>query len=323
VDEGSLAHLLKAQEGIVARRQLLENGANPHDIRRLLRRRGLARVHPGVYANHTGPLTWRQRAWAGVLYAGPEAALDAESALHAEHGTCRGHALDDARINVAVDATRTVKNVDGIRIRRVAALAGKVRWSSSPPRLRVEDATLHAALDTNDLHARYEVLASSVRSRSTTAQRLIDVVNARARLPHRRWLLAALIDLRDGSCSVLEREYLTKVERAHGLPRSRRQPPDRDGEGRRVYRDVVYEEFGTFVELDGRVHEDPEQRDQDLERDLDLAVEERAALRLGWRQVVRRSCRTAARIGRLLQRRGWLGTLAACGPECPIGRDSD
>ncbi len=135
--------------------------------------------------------------------------------------------------------------------------------------------------------------------------------------------MAALVDLRDGSCSVLEREYLTKVEQAHGLPRSRRQPPDRDGEGRRVYRDVVYEAFGTLIELDGRVHEDPEQRDHDLERDLDLAVAERAAIRLGWGQVVRRSCRTAARIGRLLQRRGWPGAPIQCGPECPIGREGD
>ncbi len=314
---------MRLQEGIVARRQLLEVGACPHDIRRLLRRRDLVRVHPGVYANHTGPPSWSQRAWAAVLYAGPAAALDAESALRAENGSCRGRAADDAPINVAVDATRTVKEVDGIRIRRVVALAGKVRWSRSPPRLRVEDATLHAALDTHDLHARYEVLASSVRSRSTTAQRLIDAVVNRARLPQRRWLMAALIDLRDGSCSVLEREYLTKVEQAHALPRSRRQPPDRDGAGRRVYRDVVYEEFDTVIELDGRVHEEPELRDQDLERDLDLAVEERAALRLGWGQVVRRSCRTAARIGRLLQRRGWLGAPTACDPECPIGRDGD
>ncbi len=303
MDEDSLARLLKAQEGIVARRQLLEIGACPHDIRRLLRRRDLVRVHPGVYASHTGPLSWRERAWAAVLYAGPAGALDAGSALRAENGKDGGRTADDGPIRVAVDATRTVKDVEGIRVRRVAALAERVRWSSSPPRLRVEDATLHAALDTHDLHARYEVLAASVRSRSTTAQRLIDVVNARARLPQRRWLLAALIDLRDGSCSVLEREYLTKVEQAHGLPRSRRQPPDRDGEGRRVYRDVVYEAFGTVIELDGRVHEDPEQRDHDLERDLDLAVEERAAIRLGWGQAVRRSCRTAARVGKLPNRR--------------------
>lgn len=188
MEEGELARLLKVQDGIVARRQLMEIGACPHDIRRLLRRRDLVRVHPGVYANHNGPLSWRQRAWAAVLYAGPAAALDAESALRAENGSRGGRAAEDAPIRVAVDATRTVKDVDGIRVRRVGALAGRVRWSSSPPRVRVEDATLHAALDTLDSRARYEVLAASVRSRSTTAQRLIDAVNGRARLPHRRWL---------------------------------------------------------------------------------------------------------------------------------------
>ena len=42
-------------------------------------------VHPGVYVNHTGELTWLQRAWAAVLFAWP-AALSHDSALRAADG---------------------------------------------------------------------------------------------------------------------------------------------------------------------------------------------------------------------------------------------
>ena len=50
----------------------------------MLRRREWARVHPGVYVAHTGPLSWPQRAWSAVLLVAP-AALSGSSALHA-HG---------------------------------------------------------------------------------------------------------------------------------------------------------------------------------------------------------------------------------------------
>src|SRR6478735_11003645 len=75
-----LEELLHLQSGVVARRQLLASGALPHDIARLVRRRSLTRVHPGVYVDHTGAPTWRQRAWAACLYHWP-AALAGPSAL--------------------------------------------------------------------------------------------------------------------------------------------------------------------------------------------------------------------------------------------------
>lgn len=76
-------HLLRfVQEGVVSRRQLHRLDYRPHDIERMLRRRELARVHPGVYVDHTGPPSWEQRAWAAVLVHEP-AALTRRSALPA------------------------------------------------------------------------------------------------------------------------------------------------------------------------------------------------------------------------------------------------
>jgi hypothetical protein len=43
------------QDGVVARRQLLELGTTPQEIRGLPRRRELVRVYAGVYVIHNGP----------------------------------------------------------------------------------------------------------------------------------------------------------------------------------------------------------------------------------------------------------------------------
>ena len=80
--------LLAEQGGVIARRQLLELGVSSNDLARLVRRRELARVHPGVFCDHTGPLTWHQRAWAAVLFCG-RSALSHQSAIRAAEGPGR------------------------------------------------------------------------------------------------------------------------------------------------------------------------------------------------------------------------------------------
>jgi hypothetical protein len=62
LDAPALASLLRGQSGIVSRRQVLELGGSDADIAARLSRREWARVHPGVYVDHTGPLSWEQRA---------------------------------------------------------------------------------------------------------------------------------------------------------------------------------------------------------------------------------------------------------------------
>jgi hypothetical protein len=61
------AGLFDMQRGVVSRRQLLAHGLKAGTVRRLLRRRELTLVHPGVYVDHTGQLTWLERARAAVL----------------------------------------------------------------------------------------------------------------------------------------------------------------------------------------------------------------------------------------------------------------
>ncbi len=125
-------------------------------------------------------------------------------------------------------------------------------------------------------------------------------------------------DVAQGSCSVLEHAFLLRVERAHGLPRARRQTVELVSGGGRVYRDVDYGRL--LVELDGRLHHDSaEARDRDFERDLDAAMLGQETVRLSWGQVFQRPCSTAAKLARILRQRGWLGAATACGPGCDAG----
>ncbi|WP_207792813.1 hypothetical protein [Nocardioides acrostichi] len=92
-----IARLLRQQDGVVARRQLLAiDDVDRTAVTRTIRRRELVTVHAGVYVGHNGSLTWLQRAWTAVLWAGPEAALTGESALRAYDGP--GRTGRDARV---------------------------------------------------------------------------------------------------------------------------------------------------------------------------------------------------------------------------------
>ncbi len=312
-----LAQLLSLQDGVIARRQALAAGGTETGIRRLLRRRAWVAVHPGVYVDHTGPLSWDQRAWAAVLIASP-AALGGWSAVRAHEGA-RARGFDEsAPIEVLVPHDRHPAPVTGVRFRRTRRFADTVQPHLHPPRQRYDDAVLELADHaSSDLRA-IAVLADACGSRRTTPSRLRDRLDAVRRLRRRTWLRAILRDLADGACSVLEHAYLVDVERAHGLPRGRRQERGQDGAGRSTYRDVVYAgpSWRQYVELDGRMfHDSGSARDRDLERDLDAALDRVGTVRLGYGQVLGRPCSTAAKVGLLLQQRGWEGRPTRC-PAC-------
>lgn len=306
----SVEELLDLQAGVVRRAQLLEAGLKPHDVRGLLRR-NWRMVHPGVYVNHTGPLTWVQRTWAAVLAVWP-AVLCGESALRAAEGPGRRQRSDV--IHVAIRSGRNVVVPRGVRVSRMEHLDARALWNTSPPRLRYEEATLDVALDAATEFDAIAVLANAVQGRRTTAARMLSSLAGRQRVARRGWLRSILRDIAEGTCSVLEHGYLTRVERAHGLPRARRQGAEATS-SRRIYRDVEYDTL--IVELDGRLfHDSARGRDADFERDLDAAVDGRDTIRLSWGQVFDRPCSTAGKVGILLDKRGWRGRPVPCGPAC-------
>lgn len=224
----------------------------------------------------------------------------------------------DGPIHVAIDADRRMADIDGVRIHRVCNLSASVQWNLGPPRVRFEDTVLELAHRARGRCDVIGILTDAVNRRRTTPGRLRDALRRRSRTRRRRWIIRLLDDLERGTCSVLEHGYLTRVERAHGLPRASRQRV-RESEKGREYRDVDYDEFGLVVELDGRTgHDSWAAGARDADRDLDDHAAGREVVRLRWAQVFDRSCRTAGRIALILRRRGWTGTPRRCGPDCSM-----
>ncbi len=311
--------LLDLQEGVIARRQALACGQTPTDVARRLRRREWAAVHPGVYVNHTGPLTWRQRAWAAVLACG-HAALDGWSAIRAHEGPGRRHRDGSGPIDVVLPRGHRPAPLAGVRVRESRTFDESAQLHLSPPRLRYDDAIIGLADRASHDLERVAILADACGGRRTTAGRLLSRIEQLSRLRHRALMTAVLADAAEGTRSVLEHAYLVRVERAHGLPRGLRQVVAQGADGRRMYRDVVYggrsPRWRQVVELDGRLgHDSTTDRDRDLERDLDAALERADTVRLGYGQVLARPCATAAKMGRLLRMRGWTGQATTC-PAC-------
>ena len=268
-------------------------------------------MHRGVYVSHTGPLTWVQRLWAALLHAAPAVAAD-ESALIL-HGLARPDAL--AAIHVAVAPERRLQGAPGIVVHRISHLDRQTLQARSPARLRLEAAVLRTASRAPDEATAVGLLADAVRSRRTTTTRLASSLEAMSRLKRRQLLREVLVDVEAGATSVLEHRYLSRVERAHGLPRAIRQRRVK-AHDRVTYRDVEYLDGAVIVELDGRLgHEQVVDRWADLERDIASAVSGSITLRLGWLQVLS-PCRVAVAVGRLLQHSGWRGRLTPCGPRC-------
>lgn len=300
------AVLAARQDGVVSRAQLVAAGAVDHDVRRWVRRRLLVPVHRGVFVNHTGELSWSQRAWAAVLATTPSA-LDGWSALRASG--LKVERPDDV-VHVAVAASRRVRAPEGVVLRRVHDLEQRVRWSASPPRLRLEEAVLHVAATAADDLTAVGILTDAVQARHTTATRLRSVLDGRERWPRRAVLTDVLVGLEQGTHSVLEHAYLRRVEQAHGLPRGVRQgtlPGNGD-----AY-DVLYEGPRVVVELDGRsYHSLARDRYRDLERDARVVRAGYLPLRLGWLQLLGTPCETARRIGEVFRSRGWVGDVRPC-----------
>ncbi|WP_082682804.1 hypothetical protein [Mycobacterium sp. GA-1285] len=312
---GCVEAITASQDGVVARRQVLDAGGTDFDIARLVRRRELTPLERGVYVGHSGRLTQTQRHWAAVLAFWP-AALAHASALPDPPTTV---------VHVAVDEARHLRPLPRVVLHRVPDFAQRAELDRSPPAIRLEHAlidVMSSELRDEDTAAAFAVLARVCATRRTTPQRILQALETRRRVSGRRTLEEMLTDLRDGACSVLERGYLHRVERSHGLPRGERQLRS-TATGRSTFQDVHYERQGVVVELDGRAfHESPRDRDRDALRDLaELSRSDVVTIRLTYGLVFGDACRTAQLIGDLLRRRGWAGqrrSCPACRPAVPL-----
>ncbi|WP_158548134.1 type IV toxin-antitoxin system AbiEi family antitoxin domain-containing protein [Desertihabitans brevis] len=284
--------------GVVTRAEAEQHGLSRRVVGRLTRD-GL--WHPlgrGTYLTTAQPPDWTARAWAGLRVGDAGSLLGGRAAAHV-------HGLLDAPdvIDVWVRGPRAPQSGGPWRFRldRLSRRTGPSR----PPTLCVEETVLDLAgvLPAAGL---VDLLFSVALSRRTTARRVRAAMARRGRVPQRALLGDLLAEVAEGVESPLERLYRTDVESAHGLPRPRRQHRS-DG----TRRDVVYEDFGVVVELDGALwHRARVFRD--MRRDNRNQLRGRPTLRYGWQDTVADPCYVAAQVGLLLRQRGWDGTFRRC-----------
>jgi hypothetical protein len=322
MDPSSIPARLARQSGVVARAQVLHAGDTPSDISRRLRRREWVRVLPGIYLDHTGEPTWLQRCWVGVLYHWP-AALAGTTAIRAVVGPGWRRHDDGGPIELAVPQRRHVVARPGFLITRPSGFLDRVHWNADPPHLRLDHAGVDVASRLRDPFETVAFLADLCQTRHTAPSRLRAVIAGRGKVRQRSVLDEVLTDLDAGTCSVLEREFLHRVELPHGLLTPSRQRL-RAAPGVSALHDVEYDDLGVVVELDGRLfHDSAGRRDRDLDRDLVAAIAGATTVRLGWGQVLARPCVTAARLALVLRRHGWEGAPLPCSPSCALAEPGD
>ncbi len=306
------------QQGMFTRAQAVAHGIDDNTLARRCRNRQIQRIHQGVYADFTGPLPWSARVWAAWLACGPDAALTADTAL-------RWHGLSgdwqDSPIHLAVPQNRRIERRSGIRLTRHQDLSSWLVGGREPYVVRLEIAVLTAAARRLDPDRRAAIVLDACRQRRTTPDRLLAELNQLPRLRGRKLLMPVLSDAAYGVQSFLEQVYLTRVERAHGLPTGTRQVRATSSStvGLPVeYRDVEYVPYELIIELDGRAgHADATSTWRDMRRDNAATLQGKTTLRFGY-QLVTDPCGTAGQVGAALALRGWTGTPTPCSPTCSL-----
>jgi hypothetical protein len=242
-----LRELAQFQHGILTRDQARQGGLTKDVIRSRVRQERWQRMHAGVYAAFSGEPGRTAVLWAAVLRAGPGAMLSYHTAAELAGLTDAPSTL----MHVTIPASRRITGSPGLVI-HLSSRADQIRHPAlAPARTRIEDTVLDLTQLATTAEAAYDWMTRALGRRLTTQPRLRAAMALRHRLRWRRDLTGALAADWAGVHSGLEYRYLRDVERPHALPPGTRQALARHA-GRNEYRDVLYEEYGVAVELDGR-----------------------------------------------------------------------
>ena len=302
----------RRQAGVLTRTQVLEAGRSAAWLRWRLADHDWVRVLPGTYVTHTGPLVWRTRAWAAVLYAGPGAALGLGSAGF-EHRVVR---REPHVVQVVVPSGRKVRDQAWVTVHRRADLATCV-VRSSPPRTRVDETVVDLLPSRTDPEAVIGLLCDGLRN-GAHPQTLRELLLARPRWRWRGLALPALQECETGIESPLEHRCHRDVLRAHGLPPFDLQVRQKL-DGWWIRADARCAAFATRIELDGRLAHPDGRTDDDTWRDNEVVIgTDDRTLRYRWRHVAGHPCLTAGQTAAALRAGGWTGGARRCGPACTV-----
>jgi hypothetical protein len=292
--------------GVVHLDQARAAGLSDRNLDRLVAGGRWQRVHPRVYATYSGPLTVAARRYAAVMYAGKDAALS-----HWTAADRLGFGRPSAAVHVIVPIVRRVHQQPGLVIHRSRTLAPAEIRMGPPPYTSVERTVTDLLPEMASADAAIGLVADAVRSRRSSAERLRRAVGSGpTTLRWRGVILDVLPDVERGAESPLEVRD-ARIRRTHGLPQGSRQVT-RGAEGSE-HLDVVIEEYGVHVELDGRLgHDHATEIWRDMDRDNRSELQRLRHLRYGWADLVGRPCRVAIQQATVLGQQGWPGPFRPC-----------
>ena len=188
-----------------------------------------------------------------------------------------------------------------MRVRRSRLLPGKATVHDGWPITTAADTVLDLVAEMRSPHDVVALLTDACRSKAVTAEEILKAMGRRKRQRHRQLVKDVLADVVGGVESILEHKYLVRVERAHGLPRGRRQVKARARRCPDLSRTSSYDEFDTVVELDGRLGHEGSGRHRDRRRDNAGTVQRKATLRYGHADLTE-PCEAAPEVATVLRR---------------------
>lgn len=267
------------------------------------------RLHQGVYLTHSGPVSWLARAHGALLLSEPGSYLSHESAWF----IAKMQSTPPRLLTVSIPRERSLKPRHGIKFYRrsdAPLVQGSLRHTAP------EETALDLMAQTRD---RLEVigrLTQGIRG-GVHPNRLLEALTRRRRYPRRELIVNMLAIVESGVESPLEHSY-DELERAHGLPPSRKQKSERIA-GRWIRADRLFEGYWVRVELDGQLAHPGGRTNEDTWRDNATMVKHGdLTLRYRWYHVIGKPCETAGQIAAALQSRGWRGKPTPCGPNCAV-----
>src|SRR3954470_7073238 len=154
--------LLATQSGVVTLAQAKTHGWTRHAVAAQVAESRWSHLHRNVYATCTGELTYEQRVWAGLLYAGRKAVASHESALWLYD--CRRP--EPRQVHITVPRMRDAAHGEGLRVYRSDLSPDETADLAVPPRVRFERAVLECAAAAGKLNDAIAIVADVIQRRS-------------------------------------------------------------------------------------------------------------------------------------------------------------
>jgi very-short-patch-repair endonuclease len=291
-------HLIAAiageQYGIVARRQLIQEGLGPGAIQSRVRRYGLHSLYPGVYGVGHRALIPLAREMAALLASGPGAVISHRSA------GALWRIVDPDGEDMPVDVTLprgAGRSRAGLTVHRARHLASEdVRVLrripvTAPCRTLLD---LAEVLNLRELESAYdEAIVRRLVSEADLRRTLRNAVGRRGTGP-----LTRLLDRQAGPCLTRSRaeEHMLALVRDAGFP-----PPQVNIRIHGHLVDFLWPSASVVVKVDGyRFHSCRAAFERDRLRDADLEEAGLWVIRVTWRQPTEQPYALVARLARAL-----------------------